>query len=382
MQQIHVLHIIDGLKIGGAEMQLCQLVRRLRSERYRVTVCYSTPGPLEAEMAALGVPMFRLPRLARIDPLLLWGMCRVIRRDPPHIVHTHLFKSDFHGRFAARLCGVPLVISSLRNCYGWAKNPLLGRSYGATARFVDRLIAVSEDVRQYAIQYTGVPPEKVVTIDNGVDTRRFEGQEAAGRAVREELEIEAAAPVITIVGRLNPQKDHRTFLLAAAQIAQAIPRARFLIVGEGPLLEKLKAQTAELALTPTVIFCGIRRDVPAVMTASNLIVLSSLWEGLPNTVLESMAAARPIVATAVDGTRGVVLDGVTGLLAPPGDPSALARACLRILGDPALGTQMGQAGRARVEAHYSIEAMIQQTRQVYESLLRQRGLSTVAGNLA
>jgi glycosyltransferase involved in cell wall biosynthesis len=374
MQQTHVLQIIDSLGVGGAEVLLRDLVRGLQRRDYRVTVCYSTPGPLVPEMAALGVPTIRLSRLARIDPLLLMGMCRVIHRDLPQVVHTHLFKSDFHGRLAARLSGVPVIISTLHNSDAWARNPVLGRLYGATARWADRLIAVSEEVRKYAITRTRVQPEKVVTIPNGVSLERFSGQEAAGRALRGALSLPVDAPLIGIVGRLMPQKDHSTFLRAAAEMLRAEPRARFLVVGDGQLREQLVAQANDLGLAKAVTFCGLRKDIPAVMAALDLLVFSSRWEGLPVTLLEGMAAGRPVAATAVGGIPGVVVDGVTGLLVSPGDPSALAAACLRVIHDPALGARMGQAGRARVKAHYSIEAMVERTVEQYKNLLSQRGL--------
>ncbi len=371
---LRVLHMIDGLQVGGAEVVLCQLLRGLQGRHYHVSVCYSTPGPLQAEVAALGVPLARLPRLARVDPLLIIGLCRVIRRNQPQIVHTHLFKSDFHGRLAARLCGVPVVVSTLHARDAWAKQPLLGRLYGATAHFADQLIAVSEEVRQYAITHTRVPAIKICTIENGVEVARFKEKEAAGQALRQQLGIAADTPLVGIVGRLAPQKDHATFLRAAALIFQELPQARFLIVGDGPLRKTLMAQTSALRMNQAVMFCGMRNDIPAVMAAIDLLVLSSPSEGLPITLLEGMAAARPVVATAVGGIPGVVVEGHTGLLVPPGDPASLARESMRILQEPALGKRMGQAGRARVEAHYSIEAMTHRTAQLYEELLSRRGL--------
>jgi len=360
MRQIHVLQIIDGLNVGGAEVLLRDLVRGLSGDRYRVSVCYSTPGPMVPEIEALGVPMTRLPRLARVDPLLLLRMCQTIRKDPPQVVHTHLFKSDFHGRLAARMCGVPVVISTLHNSDAWAKNALFGKLYGATSRFADRLIAVSEEVREFAIAHTDVESERVTTIPNGVPLQKFSDQEEAGMGLRRELGIAGDAPLIGIVGRLMPQKDHETFLQAAVQIHKALPQARFLIVGDGPLRDDLTARSAALGLEGPVLFCGLRKDIPAIMAAIDLLVFSSRWEGLPVTLLEGMAAARAVVSTAVGGVPGVMIDGQTGVLVPPGDPAALAQACVQVLANPDLRSKMGRAGRARVEAHYSIEAMVQQ----------------------
>lgn len=370
MNSLRILQVIDSLNIGGAEVLLVDLVRNLREAGHHVQVAYSTPGPMAARLKALGVPLTRLPRLARVDPFLLFGLVKLMRREKPDIVHTHLFKSDLHGRLAARWTGVPVVVSTAHNNDAWAKRAPLGWLYGQTARLADRVIAVSDEVREYQIKYTFLPPEKIVTIDNGVDLRRFEGQESAGPAVRAELSISPDAPLVGIVGRLSPQKDHATFLQAAAQIHAALPAARFLVVGDGPLREQLIAQARTLGLENALIFCGLRSDIPALMAALDVLVVSSRWEGLPITLLEGMAAARPIVSTAVGGVPGVVTDGVSALLVPRSNPSALADATLRVLRDPALARKLGAAALERVREKYSLESMLKQTLALYEELWR------------
>jgi len=378
MTRLHVLQMIDGLNVGGAEMLLRELAPGLQRRGYRVSVAYSTPGPLAADLQAQGLPLTRLPRLARVDPLLLGRMVRLMRQDPPPILHTHLFKSDFHGRPAARLAGVPVVISTLHNSDPWARKPILGALYAANARLADRLIAVSNEVRAYYLEHTHIGPEQVITVDNGVDTRRFAGQEAAGQQVRSALGLASRAVVFGAIGRMKPQKDHASFLQAAAMIYRQLPQARFLLIGDGPLRGELEAQARQLGLGEAVIFTGLRSDIPALLAAMDVLVFSSRWEGLPVTLLEGMAAARPVVATAVDGIRTVSIPGETALLVPPDDPQALAQACLRLGSDLHLARRMGQAGRARVIEHYSIDAMIDRVAQVYSSLLQGRGL----GNLA
>ncbi len=378
MVGVHVLQLIDGLNVGGAETLLHELVPGLLQRGYRVSVGYSTPGPLVADLRALDVRLTRLPRLGRVDPFLVYRMARLMHLDPPQIVHTHLFKSDFHGRLAARLAGVPVVVSTLHNSDPWARRPLLGAMYGATSRFADRLIAVSEDVRQYHLAYTGVPPEKISTIENGVDVRRFVGLDGAGKAVRNEFGIDPDAVLFGAIGRLKPQKDHATFLKAAVDILRQMPSARFLVVGDGPLRAALVEQARGLSLEPAVAFTGLRSDIPAVLAALDVLVFSSLWEGLPVTLLEGMAASRPVVGTNIEGIQGVVHPDVTALLVPPGDPKALAMACLRLGCDPALARQMGEAGRSRVASHYSLEAMIDRITRLYTELLQAHHLGRLA----
>jgi glycosyltransferase involved in cell wall biosynthesis len=380
VSKIHVLQLIDGLNMGGAEVLLRDLSAGLQADPgFRVSVGYSTPGPLVEEVAALGVPLTRLPRMARVDPSLLARMVGLMRRDRPDVVHTHLFKSDFHGRAAARIVGVPAVVSTLHNLDDWANKPVLARAYGTTVRFADKLIAVSDEVRAFYIERVKIPPAMVQTILNGVPLAKFAGQEQAGRALRAELGIAQDAPLVGIVGRLAPQKDHATFLEAARHIHAALPQARFLIVGAGELREQLGAQAAALGLGQAAIFAGIRKDVPAVLAALDVQVFSSRWEGLPVALLEGMAAAKPLVATAVGGVPSAIADGTTGLLVQPGDTAGMADACLRLLQDGALRANIGEAARARVEARYSIDAMVRQTIEIYEQVLRRR---KVAGALS
>jgi len=374
MTSAHVLQLIDGLKIGGAEILLRELSMGLIRRGYRVSIGYSSSGPLVQELTALGLPLTRLPRLMRIDPILFFGMISLIRRESPQIVHTHLFKSDFHGRLAARIAGVPVVVSTLHSVDRWAQGRSLGRSYGWTARFADRVIAVSEDVRRFHATYTGVPDEKLVTIENGVDIGRFAGLESAGRAVRKELGFDKSDLVLGVIGRLTPPKDHFTFLKAAALILQKAPQTRFLIVGDGPLRTALELQTQKIGLGKALVFTGLRKDIPAVLAALDVLVFSSLWEGLPIALLEGMAAARPVVATAVGGIPEVVVPDKSAFLVPPGDAVALSQACLRLAADSVTRHSMGQAGLERVVARYGIDAMIDRTAELYAKLLQECGL--------
>lgn len=368
MKSLRILQVIDGMNIGGAEVLLMDLVRRLREVGHDVQVAYSTHGPMAARLEAMGVSLTRLPRFARVDPILLLRLTRLMRRERPDLVHTHLFKSDLHGRLAARWAGVPVVVSTAHNNDSWAKRAPLGWLYGRTARLADRIIAVSEEVREYQLKYTFVPPEKIVTIDNGVDMRRFEGRDAAGRAVRDEFGIDSDAPLVGIIGRLTEQKDHATFLQAAARICVALPETRFLVVGDGPLRAELVEQARSLKLDQAVIFAGLRSDIPAVLAALDVLVFSSRWEGLPVTLLEGMAAEKPVVSTAVGGVPGVVADGDSALLVPAGISSVLADAVVRVLRDPTLARKLSVAARARVREKYSLDSMLDRTLALYEEL--------------
>jgi glycosyltransferase involved in cell wall biosynthesis len=356
------------LKIGGAEILLRDLVPGLREAGFQVSVGFSTSGPIQESIREMGIPLTKLPRLMRVDPGLFWGICQLIRRERPQIVHTHLFKSDFHGRLAARFCKVPVVVSTAHNNDVWAQTVPLGYLYGLTARLADRIIAVADEVRDYQICYTHTPALKIVTINNGVNVSIFEDQLENGKAVKDELGLHESAPVIGMIGRLERQKDHQTFLEAAVHIRESLPEARFLIVGDGTLREELTLRARDLNLLPSVIFCGIRKDIPAVLAAIDLLVFSSRWEGLPVALLEGMASGLPIVSTAVGGIPGAVVENETALLVSPADPEELAKACLVILKNKELARRFGLAGKKRVFERYSIQAMIARTVELYRNL--------------
>jgi glycosyltransferase involved in cell wall biosynthesis len=365
------MQIIDSMSLGGAEVLLRDLTHALLANEHRVSVCYNTDGPIAKEIEAMGVPITRLPRFGRVDLFLLWRIFSKIRQLKPDLVHTHLFKSDFHGRLAARLAGTP-VVSTLHNCHNWAKNPILGNIYGANARLADHIIAVSDEVRDYAIHYSHIDPKKITTIANAIPLARFEHNRSAGALIRQEFNIPSGSPVIGIIARLTEQKDHDNFLHAAQKILQAAPETYFLIVGDGPLRASLKALAVSLGIQNSTIFCGNRQDIPAVMAALDILVFSSRWEGLPVALLEGLASSLSVVATHVGGVPGVIQNGVTGFLVPPADSDALASSCTSLVKDAALRERIGQAGYDHVQANYGMDGMVKKTISLYRSLLQEQ----------
>ncbi len=363
-----VLQIIDGLNVGGAETLLIDLARGLQNADYDVVVAYSTHGALESHLRELNIPLVHLPRNFRVDPFLLFRMWRLIQNEKPDIVHTHLFKSDLHGRIAAWLSKVPLIISTVHNNDAWIRKFPLGQIYGWTARLAHRIIAVSEEVREYHIKYANTPADKIQVISNGVDVSRFANPNLNPFAFRAEFGIDSSAPLIGIIGRLEPQKDHENFLKAAALIAKEIPNARFIIIGAGSLHDDLVKQTEALNLSARVVFAGIREDIPLALAALDLLVISSRWEGLPVTLLEALAARCAVVATNVGGIADVVTSNESALLVPPQNHIALAESCLRVLRDPQLAEKLSSAGFERVNSAFSMDAMMKKTIALYQTL--------------
>jgi len=370
---VKVLHLITELNVGGAEMVLARLLGRLGRDRFdpRVACWYGARGMVGRSIRGLGIPVIDLNMTAKWRWDAFCRLYRLLRRFRPHILHCWMFHANLPGRIIGRMAGVPIIITSRRIS---TEGPFRDGLNRLTAGLDDRVIAVCEAARRAEIRATRVPPEKVVTIHNGLDPARFHPcpspQERA--RVRHRLGVLPNGPLIGSVGRLHAQKGYSDLLTALGIVCRQMAEIRLIIVGEGKLRSALHAQAVRAGLSGRVVFAGARCDVSEILPALDLFVLPSLYEGLPNVVLEAMAAGLPVVATGVDGTREVVLNGKTGLLVPPGDPAALAEAIGLLMEHPDLGRKMGAAGRERIRRHFSIAQMAGQTAWVYEALLKIR----------
>jgi glycosyltransferase involved in cell wall biosynthesis len=239
----------------------------------------------------------------------------------------------------------------------------------STSRFNGAVIAVSNAVREDLLEQ-GMDPHRAIVIKNGIEIPPLDP--GLGSRVRAELGIAPDTPVIGTVGRLSPQKDYPTLLKAAAGIIAAVPRAIFLILGDGDLRVDLEKLAGELGIGERVRFLGYRENVMDAVAAFDIFALASLWEGLPLAVLEAMALARPVVATAVPGTVEALEDGETGFAVPLKVPSALAEKIIELVRDPEKSRKMGVSGRRRVEESFSRERMVDEHESLYRRLLRQR----------
>jgi glycosyltransferase involved in cell wall biosynthesis len=369
LETITVLHFITELNVGGAERALARLLARLDKDRYALTVAclYGGDGPIADEIRALGIPVVDLGMTSKWRWDALWRLYRLLRRERPTILHTWMFHANLPGRVLGRLAGVPIVISGERTMgmerrWRYWLNRL-------TVPGADRVTCVSQQVADFAVNHIGISKEKVVIIPNGLqvpDAERLLGS----RAARTELGLPVDQAVVGTVARLDPVKRLDVLLQALG----SLPDVYAVIIGEGPERARLMALCQGLGLTGRVRFPGQQGDVWPWLAAMDVFALSSDWEGMSNALLEAMAAGLPIIATEVGGTPDVVVDGVTGLLVPPGDPTALADALARLVRDPGLRRQMGQAGRERALRHFSLGRTVERTQNLYEQLLDAKGL--------
>ena len=369
-QPVSVIHLITELDRGGAQMALCRLLRHTDRQQYasHILCLYNGDKVVAQQIRQLGIPVTDLSMSApwRLDAL--WRLYRILRKERPSILHCWMFHANMIGRLVGRLAGVPIVITARRNVeIGGPRREQIKRY---TRHLDDAVIAVCELARQVEIERTGVAPDKVVTVYNGIDLPASTSP-ARATPLNSELGLPPEAVVVICVSRLHPQKGHDDLLAAWRRVTAVHPNAHLLIVGDG----ERRAELAKLAAgQANTHFTGQRNDVPDLMALSDLLVLPSLWEGLPNVVLEAMGAGLPVVATAVGGTPELVINHETGLLVPPRDPDALAQAILTLLRDPDLARRMGQNGRRRVAEQFTIERMTEQTEALYNRLLIEKNL--------
>ncbi len=378
---LRILHVITGLEIGGAERVLLETARHQRAEGHDVAVCALRPeGPL-APVVREVCPLYTVNMGHALTPGVIWKLARLLRRGQYDVVHSYLYQANLVARVAARLAGVPVNISSVRCSYTWLRWPHFAVDRW-TAHWADCITSVSEATRQFSIQREGLPAHKIVTLRNGIDVRRFDrlANRAETRAqMRQTLGYTPDALVVCMTGRLHAQKGHTYLFQATERLKTRFPSLRLLIVGDGPERAALEAEVQARGLSEIAQFLGMRKDVPELLAASDIFAFPSLYEGLPNAVLEAMAMSLPVVASTADGTVEVIEHERDGLLVPPGDAAALEAALERMLSDAALRQRFAQAGRQRVLDDFTFEKMMRETEDLYYTLLARKAPSRLQG---
>ena len=383
---IRVLQVIGGSKFGGAIWVILSYVEALQEHGCAVAVCTSVERVAEVFRGA-GCEIVSVPEMVReIDPwrdlrsiVKLSGICREGGFD---VVHTHTSKGGFLGRAAARLAGIPIVIHT---AHGFAFHEASSSAsiffYAflerLAAQWCDRMITVSDFHRAWAIRLGITAPERIVTIRNGVSRSRL-AVTRNRHDVRKELGIDEHDFLLASIGRLAPQKGLETLILALPDILRRNPRARLVLVGEGPLRSELEAGLEGSGLASAVRFLGFRRDVGEILSASDVVIAPTLREGLSISVLEAMAMGKPIVTTAIGSNLELIEDGVSGLLVPPNDPARLAEAILRVEADPVSASRYGDAARQRFDLEFTEQVMKQSVWSLYRQLIHEKLASKAA----
>lgn len=355
------LHIDTARTWRGGQNQVLVTVMGLRALGHRTLVVAHPSGELR-QRAKEGLDVIALAPRTEMDLSAAWRFSRLIKQVKPDIIHAH----DPHGvamaamalSMSTQLVKPPLVVSR-RVDFRLQGNALSRWKY----RQVDLFICASEAIRTMLIA-DGVPAERAVTVHEGIDLARVEAAPAA--KLHEELWLPHHAPLVGNVAALVPHKGQRHLIDAAALVIRQVPDARFVIAGEGELRPSLERAIKEHRLEKHVMLAGFRPDVLSLHKAFDIFVMSSVTEGLGTSLLDAMAAARPVVATTAGGIPEVVVDGETGILVPPRDHEAMASAIVRLLKDPDLRQRMGHAGLVRARRRFTAERMVQETLRVYK----------------
>lgn len=371
---IRVVYLIDGLGRGGAQRHLLALLRNIDRTRVEPSVwCLEKAGDLVPEFEALGIPVedlgFPGESIVGARALLsLLPLSRRLGRLRPDILHTYLFSPNLYGTLLAALARTGVLISSRRDMAWWeSRRHLLATR--VTNLFADRVVAVSERVRSHSITREGLPPDRVVAIQNGIELEAFDRARSGAVPWSRPPGV---GPVLAMTAGLRPVKGHEYLFGAVARLASRVPDLRCLLLGDGPRRGELEEIARRLGIADRTVFLGWQANVAPLLGQIDLFVLSSVSEGQSNAILEAMAASRPVVATDVGGNPETVEDGVTGLLVPPRDPERLAEAIEAVLLDPARARSMGESGRARVESLFSARTMARRFEALYASLLTPR----------
>lgn len=392
---MHVVHIITRLIVGGAqENTLLTVEDQQQLHGDRVTLItgpgLGPEGSLEPRAQAAGVDLRLVPEFRRnLHPWRDWSsyrtLIRLLKEIRPEIVHTHSSKAGILGRRAANKLGIPVVhtIHGAAFHYGqkWYAKSLyrwLERQAGpGTAKFISVADAMTD---QYVA--AGVAPrEKFVTISSGFDVEPFLNPPRSRETVRRELGIADDEVVIGKVGRLFPLKGHEFVIAAAGEVLQRNPRVRFLFVGDGILRGEFESQLNAAGLRDRFVFTGLvpPTQIPELLHAMDIVVHTSLWEGLARVLPQGLIAGKPVVSYDVDGAREVVIPGETGYLLPPQSIPELVDALCELAADAALRERLGAAGRARFTDQFRHQTMTRRIREVYAEVLERR--STAQGGL-
>jgi glycosyltransferase involved in cell wall biosynthesis len=361
-----VAYFAESSAFGGAEQALLTLMAGLDRNRWRIVLFHHDEPSIETLLQgaqALDVQLIEVPRLDRRQKLAASRrFLRALRRLRPDIFHAHLTwpLSCSEALVLAAVARVPARIATMHLFVELPRNTLLAIKRRIVTSTVTRYIAVSRDTAQH-IEQLGVPSHKIAVIHNSVPCLQPSRQGQSSHV----LFKNNGRPVVLTPARLTEQKGHQYLLQAALNV----PDALFVLAGDGPERCSLEKQAVSLGLSDRIVFLGHRKDVQELLAQCDLFVLPSLFEGLPLSVLEAMAAGKPVIASNIGGTNEAVVNGETGLLVPPGDPDALADAIRTLLSDPSLARRMAAAAKERVSSEFSVEQMVARTTAIYDALL-------------
>jgi glycosyltransferase involved in cell wall biosynthesis len=369
MYPVKIIRIITWLPYGGIEKKIVDVLSRLNRKKFISLVCClrKKKGIYEGELERCGIKVHKLNFKSRLDPIEILKLANLLKRENIKIVHSHMYRANIPAIIAGKLANVPVIIPQVHNIEEWK-----GKRQFILEKFVypfsNRIVTVSEAVKKFEIENTGLNPYKFSTIYNGVDLEKYRFSESEKQKFKNRLGIKGK--VIGVVARLYPQKGHIYLLMAAKKILKEIPDVKFLIIGTGPLRSYLEQKTKDFAVDKNFIFTGAIKETLKYYSIMDISVLSSKIEGFSNVVLESMASGVPMVATRVGGNPEAIIDGKTGFLVAYGNETGLAKKITTLLRNEEICKKMGEKAKERVSL-FSLEKMVENVENLYDELLHE-----------
>lgn len=362
MPRKNILLLIETSGPGGAEKILISLAEKLKQKNYNVFVCLLEDGWLRHQLEIINIEPVIIPQNGTLDLVWIRKCIHYIKNKQINVLHAHEFTMNTYSAIVSKITKVPCITTVHGKNYCWEKwyRRLLYRFVSRTTK----MVAVSSDINHFLVKNVGIKPRNILTIPNGINIKRYSKTKEPSSSLPKGLLT--AKPIIGCIGNLYPVKGHIYLVRAAALIISKYPNAAFVIAGRGDMLENLKTEVKKLHLVNNFHFLGFREDVPALLQLFDIFVLPSLSEGLPLSVLESMASKTPIIATNVGGLPEIIIDKNIGSLVNPKDHVALAKEMDSLLSDKKLQDFYTNNAYKKVTNNYSINTMFAKYLSLYE----------------
>ena len=368
-ETLSTFHVNTEKGWRGGEQQMSYLMEGLRSRGHGVEVAVQPEGEARRRLEARGFSVHPIEMRGEADPVAILALARRMGSVRPDVVHLHTSHAHTLGTVAARLAGRPIVVVSRRVDFSIFRNSFLGLNGIKYRMGLDRIVCVSDAVRDVLVR-DGLSPERLRVVRSAVDPARI--RDAAPVDVRRRLDLPPAARIVLAVGALVDHKGHKFLVEAWPKVVAAVPDAYLVIAGEGPLRASLGELAKALWVDRRIAFAGLVDDLPGWFASADLLCMPSVAEGLGTSVLDGMVAGLAIVATRAGGIPEMVRHDVEGLLVEPGDSAGLGDALVRVLSDGDLRARLGAAARRRVDEAFHVDRMVDETVAVYAEALRER----------